>query len=88
MTYMWLDEMGKDWTPGSAMECPDHGTLERVFHHGVLVAVRCATCGKQPIDLIADRPWMPTTRDWMEQELGGPPPLEFDVRADLGSIVP
>lgn len=90
MTYrVWVDELGKDWTPGSLFECPDHDvTFERVFHLGVLVAVRCPVCGKQPIDFLEARSWMPTTRDWMEHELGGPAPLAFDVRTDLGSILP
>lgn len=77
----WIDEIADwDWAPGP-VECPGHGPMGRLYHQGVLVAVACGTCGKQPIDLIAAR--CPVSADEL---LAGP--LEFDPSVDLGSILP
>jgi hypothetical protein len=34
------------------VECPGHGPMVRIYALGCLRLVECATCGKQPIDLL------------------------------------
>lgn len=38
----------------SDVACPDHGAMTRYVSNGVVVAVQCGTCGRRPIDLLAD----------------------------------
>jgi hypothetical protein len=38
-----------------AIECPEHGPMERRYVKDVLVEVRCVVCGLRPIDLLQDR---------------------------------
>lgn len=38
--------------PPHEIECPGHGPMRRIVLQGVLVEVRCQTCGNQPIDLL------------------------------------